>query len=109
MLITFKTRAHYPNVTIFGDVATQLLKLMGRKGTVPSAIAPGDIREALRQLRDGLAKQAATSPPAKPTPDDEDEDEDAEPPVSIGTRAVPLIELLEAAAREDVAVMWEHQ
>ena len=43
MLITFKTRASYPDITMFGDVALQLLKLMGRRETVPSAMEPEDI------------------------------------------------------------------
>lgn len=103
MLITFKTSAHYPSITMFGDIAIQLLKLMGRKGTVPSAIAAEDIPEALNRLRDGLVRQAAASAERDPPV----EDEEADPPVSIGKRASPLIELLEAAAREDAAVMWQ--
>lgn len=46
---------------MFGDVATQLIKLMGRRETVPSAIEPEDIPEALRQLGMGLANQDETN------------------------------------------------
>ena len=45
MLITFKTRA-YADITMFGDVALQLIELMGRRDTVPSAIYPEDIPKA---------------------------------------------------------------
>jgi len=102
MLITFKTRANYPNITMFGDVAIQLLKLMGRRDTVPSAIGPEDIPESLDRLRESLAKQEAADADRKLSDDD-----DGEPAVSIVTRAGPLLELLDAAAKEDVAVMWE--
>ena len=103
VLITFKTRARYPNITMFGDVAFQLLKLMGRRDTVPSAMDPQDIPDALNRLRESLDKQEFANAETKPA----GEDDDAEPPVSIATRAGPLIELFEAAEQEGVAVMWE--
>ena len=103
MLITFKTRARCPDITMFGDVALRLLKLMGRRDTVPSAMEPEDIPAALRKLREGLAleKEAAAEASA------EDADEEATRPVSLQTRAMPLVELLETALKEDVPVMWE--
>jgi hypothetical protein len=88
---------------MFGDVAIQLLGLMGRRDTVPSAMDPEDIPEALNRLRERLAKHEFTNAERKPAA----EEDDAEPPVSLDTRAGPLIELLEAALQEDVAVMWE--
>lgn len=85
---------------MFGNVAVRLLKLMGHSGTVPSAILPEDIPAALERLRAGLAA-------AEPSDtDDLPADEHGEP-VSLKNRAFPLIELLEAAAREDVPVRWE--
>ena len=38
---------------------------------------------------------------------EDDEEEGDERKVSMHNRALPLIEMLEAAAREDVPVMWE--
>jgi len=103
VLITFKTRTQYPNITMFGDVALQLLKLMGRRETVPNAIEAEDIPDALNLLRKSLANQKDANTESKST----DTDDEAQASVSIGTRAGPLIELLKAAAKEDVAVMWE--
>lgn len=103
MLITFKTRARYPNITMFGDVALQLLKLMGRRETVPSAIEPEDIPDALDRLRKGLAIEEQSDACSRPS----DTNDDEEPSVSVGTRAGPLIELLEAAQGANVPVMWE--
>ena len=105
MLITFKTRARYPNITMFGDVALQILRLMGRRETVPSAIEPEDIPGALIHLRNSLASEEEANAEATST----DNGDEAEAGVSIGTRAGPLIEMLEAAAEEGVAVMWDSQ
>ena len=40
MLVTFTTSA-YANITMFGDVALHLLKLMGHSATVPGALLAG--------------------------------------------------------------------
>jgi len=40
MLVTFTTKA-YADITMFGDVAVAMLKMMGYSGTVPSAIRAG--------------------------------------------------------------------
>jgi hypothetical protein len=37
------------------------------------------------------------------------EDEDGEPVVSLAHRALPLIELLRAAAKENAIVMWNNK
>ncbi len=103
MLIKFKTTASYPEITMFGEVALKLLKMMGRRGTVPSAISPEDIPAALASLKQAIADADA----ALEDQPQHDEEEGEERPVSLHNRAVPLIEMLEAAQREDVPVMWE--
>ena len=102
MLITFKTRA-YADVTMFGEVALKLIKLMGRRETVPSAIEPEDIPQALKMLRAGIATDDA----AAKEDESEDGDDETEELVSVHNRALPLIELLQAAHKENVPVMWE--
>ena len=103
MLITFKTTASYPEITMFGEVALKLLEMMGRRSTVPSAIGAEDIPQALQSLRDGIAAVDAALEDQPPS----DEEEGDERRVSLHNRAVPLIEMLEAAEREGVALMWE--
>jgi hypothetical protein len=98
MLVTFTTDA-YADITMFGDVAQTLLKMMGHSGTVPSAILAEDVPAALNRLT--AAIEAAK---AAPSVDDEDEDE---PQVSLSNRAWPLINLLTAAAKEGCDVMWK--
>jgi hypothetical protein len=88
---------------MFGGVALKLIKLMGRTETVPSAIEPEDIPQALKMLRAGIAADDA----APKEGEVEDSDDETEELVSIHNRALPLIELLQAAHKENVPVMWE--
>ncbi len=100
MLVTFSCAA-YADITMFGDVALRLLKMMGHSGTVPGAILAEDVRTALQRLQAALrAEQTADSA----TPAEEDE---GGPAVSLTQRALPLIELLKAAAEADCNVMWD--
>jgi hypothetical protein len=103
MLIKFKTTARYPDITMFREVALKLIEFMGKRGTVPSAIGPEDIPEALASLRARVADldAAVEDEPAH------DEEEGEERRISLHIRALPLIEMLEAAERESVPVMWE--
>lgn len=103
MLIRFETPA-YATIPMFGDVAVTLIKLMGHSGTVPGALLAEDIPAALERLKTAVAEHPdATLDPATPNPCKGDES----PHVSLAHRALPLIELLTAAAREGENVMWE--
>ena len=101
MLVTFQTNA-FADITMFGDVAVKLLKLMGHSGTVPSAIRAKEIPDALRRLKDGIAAEEAAAGEQESEKGDEGEEEK----VSVRTRAFPLIQLLEAAEKRQAAVMW---
>lgn len=101
MLVTFTTKAH-ADITMFGDVALALLKMMGHSGTVPGAILAEDVPGALDRLKRGIEGVKAAEKRETPEPTDEDE-----PRVSLALRALPLIELLAAAARRDCDVMWK--
>lgn len=98
MLVTFTTKA-YADITMFGDVALAMLKMMGHSATVPGAILAADIPAALGRLTAAINADKA-SPPAA----DKDADE---PAVSMPHRALPLINLLAAAAKENCDVMWK--
>lgn len=99
MLVTFTTDA-YADITMFGDDALAMLKMMGHSATVPGAILAADVPEALSRLTAALEVQKEASSPV------ENEDEQ-EPVVSIVNRALPLIELLTAAAKANRNVMWK--
>lgn len=100
MLVTFECKA-YSNITYFGDIAKQLLRMMGHSGAIPGALMADDVPAALARLQQALAQQTKAQPSG-----DGEETDDKETPVSIGTRALPLIDLLNAAAKEQCNVMW---
>ena len=97
MLVTFTTKA-YADITMFGDVALGMLKMMGHSGTVPGAFRAEDVPAALSRLT--TAVNAEKFPPPHV---DKDADE---PAVSTVHRALPLIDLLTAAAKDGCNVMW---
>ena len=98
MLVTFTTKV-YADITMFGDVGIAMLKMMGHSGTVPSAIRAEDVPEALRLLKAAVAAGKAPPPHV-----DKDADESS---VSTAHRAMPLIDLLSAAARDGCGVTWK--
>jgi hypothetical protein len=104
MLVTFKTES-YASITMFGDVAVALLKLMGHSGTVPGALMPEDIPEALERLKAGVA--ANPDEPLDPESNKDESEDDQGSHVSLAHRALPLIELLAAAHADNKLVMWE--
>ena len=99
MLVTFKSSA-YANITMFGDVAGQMLDMMGFGRQVPGAIRVEDVSQALQNLQQGLAAIADHLQAAG----DEDEDQ---PSTSLQTRAVPLLELLQATIADETRGRWE--
>ncbi len=99
MLVTFKTKT-YANITMFGDIGLRMLELMGFGSSIPGAINIEDLPEALANLKDGLDKMPQQVEPAGDAEDDQ-------PAVSLHTRAVPLIELLQAAIADETYLRWE--
>ena len=100
MLVTFKTSA-WSDITMFGSAANAILKMMGQSGNVPGALLAADIPDALQRLKRELEQQAKEEAGVDNIEDEEDR------PVSLHTRATPLIELFEAAASNNENVLWE--
>ena len=98
MLVTFTTDA-YANITMFGDNALDMLKMMGHSATVPGAIRAEDVPEALSRLK--AATESGNIPP--PTANRKTD----VPEVSMAHRVPPLIDLLSAAAKAKSQVMWD--
>src|SRR6266480_349712 len=98
MLVKFDSEVG--SVTMFGDVAITLLKIMGHSGTVPSALLAKDIPAALERLKAALAiAPAGDRAPAQ-------DNDGAQPNISLRQRAYPLIELLERAGARGVDITW---
>jgi len=98
MLVTFTTEA-YADITMFGDVGLAMLKMMGHSATVPGAIRAEDVPAALERLT-----ATVNASPSAALTSNKDADE---PNVSLRNRALPLIELLKAAAKEKTFVSWK--
>ncbi|EII3115929.1 DUF1840 domain-containing protein [Vibrio parahaemolyticus] len=108
MLITFRCRS-YANVTMFGDIALEMIKMMGHSGTVPGSISAQDVPDALSKLTSALSAKNAAEENLPTDVDVDEEEEQAEPAVSLGRRAFPLIELLKSAIKEECEVIWDNQ
>ena len=104
MLVTFTCKA-YADITMFGDVALSMLKMMGHSETVPGAILAEDVPAALDRLKRSIETVKVT--PVQNEANRAQDDDSDEPPVSLAHRALPLIELLTAAARQKADVMWK--
>ena len=100
MLVIFSSQAS-ANITMFGDIAVQLLKMMGHSGTVPSAILAKDVPAALTNLEAAL--EVAEQQPRSEEPTDDNEETSY---VSLSHRALPLIDLLKAAIKDENNVQW---
>jgi hypothetical protein len=99
MFVTFTSNA-YENISYFTAIAKKLLQLMGHSGTVPGAIKAVDIPEALANLQQGLAQSESKSHTLV-------RDNDEDPEINLANRAVPLLHLLEASAKEKADVLWD--
>ena len=106
MLVTFRTKP-YADITMFGDVAKQLLNLMGHSGTIPSAIKAEDVPVALARLETAVGQRRAADAAEAAEDDRARDDYDAPRKVTLSQRAVPLLELLRAAAAKKADVMWD--
>ncbi len=98
MLVTFSCKA-YADITMFGDVAVALLKMMGRSGSVPGALSADEVPAALQRLHSALAEEAQRNGEIGVA--------EEEPSISLAQRALPLIALLQAAQGAHTHVMWD--
>ena len=105
MLITFKTDAH-ADITMFGDIALNMIEMMGHSRTVPGAILAEDVPTALFRLKAAIEEKKANLP-VEEVEETEDGNDENEPKVSIDNRALPLISLLSAASEAECNVMWD--
>lgn len=99
MLVQFDSKAG--QFFMDGEIAVQLLKLMGNSGTVPGALLAADVGAARARL------EAAIRGSAEPAASQVADSEPPETPISLRQRAYPLLDLLERAARQGADVLWE--
>ena len=99
MLVTFSTKS-YSNIMMFDDIATRLLHMMGNSATIPGALVADEVPEALRQLKSALNMEGGPQIAA-------DASDEAEHLVILRHRALPMVDLLENAAKKGNDVMWK--
>lgn len=104
MLITFKSDAH-SDVIMFGNVGQHMLRILGKdpldaRGIVTAAQMPA----AIASLQSAIGADREST---HRRPQDDDAGQAAEPMISVATRAMPLLTLLQHADRAGVAVTWE--
>ena len=94
MLVTFHSKD-----SAFGQVAVQLLHMMGRSGKVPGALYAEDVAKHLASLQEKMQYWPEESIMAKTghSPDSS---------VSLHHRTLPLMELLQKAVDGGCNVSW---
>jgi hypothetical protein len=106
MIITFKSQATADTI-MFGDVAKDLLSLMGKSFEPRGIITLEQLPDAIAALRKA-ADDSRAAQRGQPDPDEAlAEHPAATIPVSLAQRAVPLIEQLERSLRASQPVIWE--
>jgi hypothetical protein len=107
MLITFTTKAH-PDVVMFGDIAGILLKAMGENEQPPGILRGDNIKLAADKLRSHLQMLPAEtiSPSEDKGNKQEEEIKEQLNYVGLKKRALPLLDLMDAAYRKNHEVIW---
>ncbi|WP_158589093.1 DUF1840 domain-containing protein [Alginatibacterium sediminis] len=102
MLVIFKSNNH-GDITMFGDVAKQLILAMDCSGNIPAGLHADDIHDALKSLL-----SVVNAPATDSEQDDEDAVENENWQPSLKQRAIPLIEMLEGALHHQDGITWEN-
>ncbi len=103
-MVTFKSQSH-GDILMFDSAAKSLLKMMGQSGNVPGAIMAADVAAARASLQQKLAVDQSNEASASEKADSSGNEGEAA--VSLSTRAIPLLEMLQAAIAENHDIIWE--
>lgn len=95
-MIRFESKTG-PGVSMLVEDSRHLLELMQNSHDVPGIILAADINTYLENLRTAIRNEATDN---NVSTDDT--------PITLSTRAYPLIKLLEAAHIKQENVMWDH-
>ena len=109
MLVRFSTR--FGQLLMQGEPAVVLIRLGGHSGTVPSAVLAAELPGFLAKLPAGLELQGDQVSPPPPVKESggawEDEEEPRERPIKLRLRAVPLLDMLDTAIKQQSDMFWE--
>ncbi|WP_153146966.1 DUF1840 domain-containing protein [Dechloromonas sp. H13] len=101
MLVKFLS-SETGELMMFADVAGTLLRAVGKETTRRGTFTRDEMLPAAQLLRAAVARGESGAQA-------EEVDEGGEPPVALGPRAWPLIDMLERSARGDAQanIVWE--
>jgi len=87
---------------MFADMAATLLRAVGKETGRRGTFTRDEMLPAAKLLREAVARGEASAGKA-------DDDDDEEPPVALGPRAWPLIDMLERSSKGDAHanIVWE--
>ena len=105
MIVTFQSQAA-GDVIMFGDVAQQMMKLMGKDVTAKGIVTVEQLPQAIACLRaaveaDKLQRGGNIRPQAEVNVEGV-----VREPISVAQRAIPLLELLERSLKKNKPVVW---
>ena len=103
MLYEFKCRAT-GSVVMTQKVAERILSIIDKSPGPTGIIVQAQMANAIAALEQAVAQERAQGEPAQD--DDEWVRSNRPPPVSLGQRAWPLIEMLRAALAADREITW---
>lgn len=93
-------------IMMFAPVARQLLEILGKDCEARGVFTTEQLPDAIRRLR-----QASATPDSQAPAESEAEGggsgDSGEPPVGLGQRAFPMIELFERTLADEGYVLWE--
>lgn len=108
MIVTFQSQAA-GDVIMFGDVARRMMEIMGKEPAAKGIVTVEQLPDAIAHLKAAIDADKATHAGKQ----DEDlprteavEGGGTRPFVSLAQRAIPLLELLEWAAKKKKPVVW---
>lgn len=108
MLVVFTNKSG-GTVEMFEKAALSLIKLMGRREAVPSAISAEDLPSALETLQNELLEVQKEEEAAELENEQECDAEDKPKQIGLSTRAFPLIQLMQQTVKENSYLMWDYQ
>jgi len=108
-LVVFRSKAA-AEIFMFAETAQRMLQIIGKDDAQRGVIRGADVAIALQRLQDAVeAEKSALRDARTRQQDDERRGEpggEALPPITLGQRAFPLIEMLRAASLKGVDVTW---
>ncbi len=108
MIITFQSPAS-GDVIMFGDVAKRMMQLMGKEPSDKGIVTVEQLPDAIARIKAAIEEDRRDR--SGRNPEDLPQTEKAEgggsrPYVSLGQRALPLLELLEWSLKKQKPVVW---